>query len=76
MKKDILREANYVYNFDREMYFNRDTRKVFSAEFIADRAEDEIVQRISEPGSGNGWKFHSNSPLPDSVKQELESVLV
>lgn len=75
MKKDILREANYVYNFDREMYFNRDTRKVFSAEFIADRPEDEIAQRISEPRNDDGWKFYSNFELPDSVKQELESVL-
>ena len=75
MKKDILREANYVYNFDREMYFNRDTRKVFSAEFIADRPEEEIALRISEPGSGNGWKFYSNSRLPESVKEQLESVL-
>jgi len=75
VKQDILREANYFYNFDREMYFNRDTRKVFSAEFIADRPEDEIAKRIGEPGSSDGWKFYSNSPLPESVKQELESVL-
>ncbi len=75
MKKDILREANYVYNFDREMYFNRDARKVFSAEFIADRPEDEIARRINEPEIGDGWKFYSNYPLPDSVRQELESVL-
>jgi hypothetical protein len=75
MKKDILREANYVYNFDREMYFNRDSRKVFSAEFIADRPEDEIVRSILEPETGDGWRFYSNAPLPESVKQELESVL-
>jgi len=75
MKKDILREANYAYNFDREMYFNRESRKVFSAEYIADRPEDEIASRINEPETGGGWRFYSNSPLPDSIKQELESVL-
>jgi hypothetical protein len=75
MKKDILRDAKYIYNFDRELYFNRDARKVFSAEFIADHDERELVQKIKETKTDNGWKFYSNSTLPDSVKQELESVL-
>ena len=75
MKEEILRKANYIYNFDREMYFNRDARKVFSAEFIDDHQENELVQRIEEAKAGNEWKFYSNSELPDSVKQELEGVL-
>ena len=29
-KQHILEGAGYVYNFDREIYFNRKTKKVFS----------------------------------------------
>lgn len=75
MKEKILRDADYVYHFDREMYFNRESRKVFSAEFIADHREDEITRRIEETETGNGWKFYANSPIPASVQEELESVL-
>jgi hypothetical protein len=75
MKENILRDADYVYHFDRELYFNRGARKVFSAEFIADHREDEITRSIEEPGTGNGWMFYANSPIPASIQQELESVL-
>ena len=33
-KSKILRDAGYVYSFDREVYFNRRTKKIFSLEFI------------------------------------------
>jgi hypothetical protein len=75
MKKDILREANYAYNFDREMYFNRLARKAFSVPFIDDNPEEVLARCISEGKTGSGWKFYSNSELPESVKRELESVL-
>ena len=30
MKMDILRDAHYTYNFDHELYFNREAKKAFS----------------------------------------------
>lgn len=75
MKKDILLEANYRYNFDRDIYFNRAAKKAFSLEFVDDKSEDELRQRIGENTDGSGWKFYSNSQLSESVKRELERVL-
>ena len=75
MKKDLLREAGYAYNFDRMLYFNRQAKKAFSAEFVNDNDESELERRIREDGSGNGWRFYSNSRLPDAVRRELEKVL-
>jgi hypothetical protein len=75
MKRDILREANYRYLFDRDMYFNRQQKKAFSLEFVEDHPEEELVQHIAEVTGGNEWKFYSNTLLSDSLKRELEKVL-
>jgi hypothetical protein len=75
MKKDVLREANYAYNFDREIYFNRAARKAFSVPFIDDNPEEVLARCINEGETGNGWRFYFNSEPSESVKTELESVL-
>ncbi len=75
MKRDILREAKYRYDFDRDLFVNRDARKIFSVEFVDDHPEDEIVRHIRENTNGNGWTFYFNLPPSDSVKQELERIL-
>lgn len=75
MKKDILRNADYWYNFDRNLFYNRQARKAFSLEFVDDHPEDEILQRIGENTNGSGWTFYFNSPPSEGVKRELERVL-
>jgi len=74
-KKDILWQADYRYNFDRDIYFNRKVKKAFSLEFVASHPEEEIFRRISESTNGNGWTFYFNSPPSEGVKRELERVL-
>lgn len=74
-KSDILFEANYRYNFDRDLWINREAKKAFSIEFVDDEPEQEIVRRIGEPTGGNGWTFYFNLPPSDGVKRELERVL-
>jgi hypothetical protein len=75
MKRDILRQANYRYNFDRDMYYNRQAKKAFSLEFVDDEDEDVLSQCINEITNGNGWKFYFHSHPSEAVKRELESVL-
>ena len=75
MKMDILRDANYTYNFDHELYFNRDAKKAFSFPFLDDHAEDEVLRFIDECSDGSAWKFYFNIPPSDRVKRELESAL-
>jgi hypothetical protein len=75
MKQDLLREAGYAYNFNRMLYFNRQAKKAFSAEFVDDNDESELERRIHEEGDRNGWRFYFNSPPPDAVRRELERVL-
>ncbi|MFH0810168.1 MAG: hypothetical protein V2A77_06830 [Pseudomonadota bacterium] len=74
-KERILQQAGYAYSFDRMVYFNRHTKKVFSVEFVEDHSEKELQRLLGEETEGALWHFYFNSPPPDAVKNELESVL-
>lgn len=75
-KTQILEDAGYAYSFDREIYLNRNTRKVFSVEFVQDHSEAELEARINEPGPPAGeWRFYFNSPPSEAVKRELSTLL-
>jgi hypothetical protein len=76
-KQHILEGAGYVYNFYREVYFNRGAKKIFSMDFIEDNDEEKLeqcVQEIREVTDGR-WLFYFNSPPAESVRRELESEL-
>ena len=75
MKKDILLKAGYTYNFDRDLYINRAAKKAFSLEFVDDKPEEELAQRVQENSGGNGWKFYFNSVPTEGMKRELERML-
>ena len=74
-KKDILKEANYWYNFDRDIFYNREAKKAFSLEFVEDKPEEVLRQSIQESTDGSGWKFYFNSGPSEGVKRILEQVL-
>ena len=75
MKNDILKNANYLYDFDRDMYFNRAAKKAFSLEFVADTPEEDLHSKIREGLNPDGWTFYFNSPPSESVQRELERLL-
>ena len=75
MKMDVLREANYTYNFEHELYFNRSAKKVFSFPFIDAHSERDLARYISEQPNDSDWKFYFNVPPSQPKKRELESLL-
>jgi hypothetical protein len=74
-KEKVLRDAGYVYNFDRMVYVNRVAKKVFSAEFVEDNDETQLRKRINEETNGSEWRFYFNKTPPAAVRRELENVL-
>lgn len=74
-KKDILWKANYRYDFDRDLFINREARKAFSLEFVSDKTEQELQQRIEERTASNGWTFYFNSAPSSGAMRELERAL-
>jgi len=75
MKRDILQQANFRFNFDRGMYVNHDAKKAFSLEFIDDHAEEELARRIEESTDTARWTFYFNSEPSEGIKRELTRVL-
>jgi hypothetical protein len=71
----LLEQAGYTYRFDRMVYVNPTTKKVFSVEFVEDNNECELQKCIREDGGGSKWRFYFNTPPSETVKRELESVL-
>jgi hypothetical protein len=74
-KRELLEQSGYVYNFDREVYFNPVTKKVFSVEFIEDHSADELGNYIRERTQGTDWHFYFNSVPSESARRQLEGVL-
>lgn len=74
-KRELLKQAGYAYSFDREVYYNHETKKVFSLEFIEDRNVEELAGRIAEINGGADWRFYFNAAPSDTVKSELEVAL-
>jgi hypothetical protein len=74
-KTQLLREAGYRYNPERELYVNRNAKIAFSMDFIEKSDEQEIRRRISEAPPSHGWQFHFlNGPSP-AVRKVLERML-
>ena len=74
-KRTLLEDSGFAYEFDREVYYNRDTRKVFSVEFVEDHTPEQIRTRIDEYTEGQDWRFYFNEEPSNSIKRELKEVL-
>lgn len=70
-KDEVLKSAGYRYNFDRMVYINRATKKVFSVEAIEDHSVEWLSDRIAEKNNGD-WRFYFNeAPAPAVVRDFL-----
>ena len=74
-KQGILSSEGYRYSFDRQLYFNRKSKKAFSVEFIEDKSENEIERLIRGDSSNRDWEFFFNTKPSAAVEQELANVL-
>ena len=74
-KRILLEDSGFAYRFDRELYYNRDTKKVFSVEFVEDHTPEKIKRCIDENTESQDWRFYFNEPPSNSVRHELEETL-
>ena len=73
-KKQLLEEAGYKYNFDLEIYFNKQFKKIFSLNAIDDHDEAWLVDRLAET-TKNEWKFYFNEPPSEKIEKNILSEL-
>lgn len=74
-KSEMLFAANYRYNFDRDLFVNREAKKAFSLEFVDDKPEELVRKGIEAPTAESGWTFYFNNFPPENVRRQLENDL-
>jgi hypothetical protein len=72
-KERLLKEAGYLYNFERMAYINREARKVFAAESVDDHSEEWLAGKIGEPNTSGSWKLYDEPPV--AVRRALVAEL-
>lgn len=70
-KKEILEEASYRYHFNRDIYFNRNKKKIFSLEAIEDNDPNWLIDRINMVTKSEEWCFFFNVDPSDKIKKEI-----
>lgn len=70
-KKEILEKANYRYHFSRDIYFNRDDKKIFSLEAIEDKDPSWLINRINSKSDNDEWCFFFNADPSGKIKKEI-----
>jgi ABC-type transporter lipoprotein component MlaA len=75
IKQQILDEAGFSYNFKREIYINRKTKKIFSVDFVEDNDEKTLEECIREKTTTKKWQFYFNKKPSGAVRREIEAVL-
>ena len=70
-KKQILKKANYKYDFNRDIYYNQHDKKAFSIEAIEDHEPDWLNEKIVEKNVGDEWSFYFNTNPSAKIKKEL-----
>jgi hypothetical protein len=70
-----LDAGGYVYNFDREVYFNRSAKKIFSVDFLEEHDGAQIEQCIRESSDAREWRFYFNGAPSSSVKRQIVEAL-
>jgi len=72
-KQHILDEAGFAYNFDRRVYFNRKSKKIFSVAYLEERSEEEIKRLIQDDSGDKEWKFYFIGEPAESVRRAVEA---
>ena len=71
-KEELLRRYDFQYIFDRNLWVNREKRKIFSEIAVEDHDMEWIRQRIEIPNKSEDVQIFFNGPVDDQIKTELK----
>ncbi|KTC65344.1 Uncharacterised protein (plasmid) [Legionella adelaidensis] len=74
-KTEILNSNDFQYHFDRHIYYNKQSKKIFSSEIIEDNTEKWLVDKIQERNNTGSWQIYFNNGCTLEMKKELISEL-
>lgn len=70
-KKVILNLKGYRYLCSREIYFNLQSKKVFSREIIEDNTKIWLIDKIQKKSNSERWEIYTNNTLSTEAKTQL-----
>jgi hypothetical protein len=74
-KRELLGELGFRWLFDRDVFVNREARKIASYEYVEDHHVNDIRDELSQPSPPNGWMVSFNEPpAPGVVEQIIRQV--
>ncbi len=69
-KYEFLSKHGYMNHFKRALYFNRESKKLFSVEAIEDHDMNWLCKSVETPNIMKTWQFYFNQPIsPESIKE-------
>ena len=74
-KIDMLRGNGYSFDWKREIYYSKETRKIFSREALEDHDLQWLEGCLSAPNHPSEWNFYFNSPPSEAVRSNLTHIL-
>jgi hypothetical protein len=74
-KRQLLGELGFHWIFDRDVFVNRDARKIASYEYVADHHLEDIREELSQPSPPGSWEISFNEPpLPGVIEAIIQQV--
>ncbi|WP_131779198.1 hypothetical protein [Legionella bozemanae] len=61
LKIKILLDSDFKHYVKRDIYFNRETKKIFSREFVRYNSEKVIKDKLQEKNNTEGWQIYFNA---------------
>jgi len=74
-KYKLLESSGFVSHFNRAIYYNRQTKKVFSLEAIEDHDLEWLRTNIESPNNTGTWQLYFNQPLGKDTFKDLMAEL-
>ncbi len=68
-KIKLLHENNYEYSTRYSLYYNKETKRIFSSEYIGANTSDQIERDMKEP------QVYFLGPVSPDMLKELRSLL-
>lgn len=69
----LLKKEGFKYNSDREIYYNKKNKKIFSVEALEDHGKAWLRKCLDD--SNRDWEFYFNTKPSPAVKKEIQHVL-
>ena len=72
-RKEILEKHGYRFNQERDFWWNRATKKIFSELYVSDlKNEENLIKNIEETKTYFGeWQWYCNKIPSEKVKKDI-----